>query len=474
MHPIPMNTTLKSITLAAAASLSVVAHAGDKEVLDLLVKKGVITAEERGQSLQTAATSKATSGVDRVFPKQDTSKRLTFGGYFQTQFQSFDYSQTVSGVENDAFENQSGFLMRRLYLEITADAGEGFTGNVVVDLSGNTSSSSSSWLDRAIASKTTTWGTFDLGYRKVAWGYEESTLSTLFKASSSQLYTVERGITNRYWNEAENGTRLGFGAHHTGLHFSSTPNPQGLEFGASVVNPSQGRFSEGKGGNSVGLYANLAFNWKVSDFEKYAVGVNYGRTEYFDSASVTNSGMMSGYNPFIQAQMGSLTVMGEFLSTEIEERTAYSVNTSTNYGRTDNAKPEGYNAMISYKINDNIEAVARYTSLDTDGRGQKIGDGVRGFNTAAPTAGNSGSIYDKSDAIYIGLNYYFTLSAAGASVAGHNAKFQIGYEMATFKDRFASGSEITPSTTPKTYNIGTWNTNSADVNTIRAQFQVAF
>ena len=458
-----MNTTLKSITLAAAASLSVVAHAGDKEILDLLVKKGQITAEERGKLLEESKAKSSVAGTDRVYPKQDTTKRLTFGGYFQTQYQSFDYAQTVGGVENDAFANQSGFLMRRLYLEITADAGEGFTGNVVVDLSGNTSSSGSSWLDRAIASKTTTWGTFDLGYRKVAWGYEESTLSTLFKASSSQLYTVERGITNRYWNESENGTRLGFGAHHTGLHFSSTPNPQGLEFGASVVNPAQGRFSEGKGGNGVGLYANLAFNWKVSDFEKYAVGVNYGRTEYFDSTSITNNGgLMSGYNPFIQTQMGSWTIMGEFLSTELEERPAY---TTTNVGRTANAKPQGYNAMIGYKVNDNIEAVARYTSLDTDGRGQKIGDGVRGFNTVSGS-NNSGSIYDKSDAIYVGLNYYFTLSAAGSSVAGHNAKFQIGYEMATFKDCFVS--PVAPAT------VGSYNTNSADVNTIRAQFQVAF
>jgi hypothetical protein len=492
-----MNTTLKSFTLAAAASMAISAYAGEKEVLDLLVKKGTISAEERGKLLEESKAKSSVAGTDRVYPKQDTTKRLTFAGYFQTQYQSFDYKQTISGVENDVFANQSGFLMRRLYLEVNADAGDGFTGNVVLDMSGNTASSSTSWLDRAIASKTTDWGTFDVGYRKVTWGYEESTLSSLFKASSSQLYTVERGITNRYWNESENGskkttngkdrlgTRLGFGAHHTGLHFNSTPNPQGLEIGASIVNSAQGRFNEGAGGNSdLGMYANIVFNWKTSDFQKFAIGCNFGRTQYY-STSVTQSlvlataantstgaitnteyaatkqrgGIMTGYNPFIQVQYFGLTAMAEMLSTELTDMpTALSANDGTDAGRQYNAKPVGYDATLAYKMNDNWEAVARYTTLDTDGRGQKIADGARGFNKAI--GGNSDSFYDKSDAVYVGLNYYFTLTAAGTSVAGHNAKLQVGYEMATFKDRLVSGS----------YN----NAQSADVNTIRAQFQVGF
>jgi len=437
-----MNYTLKSITLAAAATLAVTAHAGDKEVLDLFVKKGVITAEERGQTLQTAAAAKSNSGVDRVFPKQDTTKRLTFGGYFQTQFQSFE-----SDLSAGTIPVQSGFLMRRLYLEMTADVGEGFSGNVVVDLSGNTTSSSSSWLDRAIGSKSTQWGTFDLGYRKVAWGYEESTLSTLFKASSSQLYTVERGITNRYWNEGENGRRLGFGAHHTGLHFSSTPNPQGLEYGVSLVNAAQGRASEGSGLNDVSVYANLAFNWKVSDFEKYAIGVNYGRGKYYDATGNANtSTVMSGYNPFVQVQYSALTVMAELMTTKLDAAAG-----------TDRT-PQGYNATLAYKVNDNLEAVARYTSLDTDGRGQKISDGERGFKAVSSTL--SDAVYDKSDAVYLGLNYYFTLSAAGAPVAGHNAKFQLGYEMSNFDGWISGGGGAAAS--------------DAKVNVIRAQFQVAF
>ena len=37
--------------------------------------------------------------------------------------------------------------------------------------------------------------------------------------------------------------RLGFAAHHTGLHYNSVVNPQGFEYGASIVNSAQGRFT---------------------------------------------------------------------------------------------------------------------------------------------------------------------------------------------------------------------------------------
>ena len=44
-----MNSTLKSMLIAAAALTSVSAFAQDKATLDLLVKKGLVTAEERAK-----------------------------------------------------------------------------------------------------------------------------------------------------------------------------------------------------------------------------------------------------------------------------------------------------------------------------------------------------------------------------------------------------------------------------------------
>jgi hypothetical protein len=465
-----MNSTLKSMLIAAAAITSVSAFAQDKATLDLLVKKGLITAEERAKTLDEAAKARSASGVNKVFVKEDATKRLTIGGYFQAQYQSFDYSQasTASGVTtNSSAPTQGSFLMRRLYLEILADVGNGISGNIVLDTSGNTTSSTTSWLDRAMVSHASEIGSFDLGYRKVTWGYEESTLTSLFKASSGKLSTVERGITNRYWNEGENGggasrsdgRRLGFGAHHTGLHYNSVPNPQGFEYGASVVNAAQGRFTEGTSTNDLAYYANLVWNNKVSDNEAYSAGVNYGSSRYFSSAGVANTlASVEGYSPFLMAKYFNWTFQSEYMSTKVTS----SKDAASNLEDTDHT-PTGYNAMVVYKINDNWEGVARYTYLDTDGRGQQIGDGERGFKAAGPSG--VGLTYDKSNAIYLGVNYYFNLEALGQQVNGYNAKIQFGFERAEFKDSL---------TTTANVNVLSTTQVKATVDTLRLQAQVAF
>ena len=465
-----MNHTLKSMLIAAAALTAVSASAQDKATLDLLVKKGVITAEERSKAIEDGAKARSASGINKVFVKEDATKRFTIGGYFQAQYQSFNYSQSTAAGASATAPIQNGFLMRRLYLEILADVGNGISGNIVLDTSGNTTSSTTSWLDRAMVSHSSEIGTFDLGYRKVTWGYEESTLTSLFKASSGKLSTVERGITNRYWNEGENGNtnrsdgrRLGFGAHHTGLHYNSVVNPQGFEFGASVVNAAQGRVSEGTSTNDLAYYANIVWNNKISDNEAYAVGVNYGTSRYFAATATTavanTLATIEGYNPFLMAKYFNWTFQGEYMSTKVTS----SKDAALNVDDQDHT-PTGYTAMVVYKINDNWEGVARYTNLDTDMRGQKISDGERGFAAAGPSG--TGLLYDKSTAIYLGVNYYFNLEALGQKVNGYNAKIQFGFERSEFKDVITQASTSTLAT-------GAGQV-SATVDVIRLQAQVAF
>lgn len=439
--------------IAAAAITAVSSFAQDKATLDLLVKKGLITAEERAKTLDESAQARAASGVGRVFPKEDATKRLTISGYFQSQYESFGSQVTTSSTVTKP--SQQGFIMRRLYLEVQADVGEGLSGDVVMDMSGNTNSRNAqgkeSFLDRAILTYSDTYGSFDLGYRKVAWGYEESTLSSLFKASSSKLLTVERGITNRYWNEAENGRRIGFGAHHVGLFYTSPINPQGFEYALDVTNGNRDFAAAGGGQNDLGVYANLVWNNKVSDNEKYAVGVNFGKNKYFDATnSVNKLAMMEGYNPFVQVQYFNWTANAEYMNTKI---------TDSKDGGIDH-KPDGYNATVAYKISDNWEAVARYTHLDTKGRGIKPEDGERDYSAT----NGDGTLYSKADAYYLGLNYYFTLNALGAPVYGPNAKIQFGYERADYKDKTSGG--ISGAVT----NVG----YKTQIDALRVQAQVAF
>jgi len=131
-----MNSTLKSMLIAAAAITSVSAFAQDKATLDLLVKKGIITAEERAKTLQSAAATKTESGMDRVFIKEAGANRLTFSGRIQGQWEAASYSQTLAGVETQAVD-LNNVMMRRLYLGAKADVGGGFSGELVWNFGDN-------------------------------------------------------------------------------------------------------------------------------------------------------------------------------------------------------------------------------------------------------------------------------------------------------------------------------------------------
>ena len=467
-----MNSTLKSMLIAAAAITSVSAFAQDKATLDLLVKKGLITAEERAKTLDEAAKARAASGLNKVFAKEDNAKRLTFAGRVQTQWESIGYSETTaSGTTN--FTDVNNVLMRRAYLGFKADIGEGVSAELVYNFADNTdavatgSSTSTSTVggggsgtvtttttttvsptvragafDKVIFTHDSSLGKFDLGYQKVQWGLEENT-------SSSKLYTVERSLVTRYWAEAENGRRLGFGARHVGLHYSNklALDAAGtLEYGAALVNAKQGYNATGI--NDFGTYVNVAYTYKITDTNRHTVGLNWGQTaDVSASNALTSFGgsidKLSGFNPYVKSQFDKLVIQGEMQTTNVDQKNA----AAANIGGAER-DPTGYNLIVAYKITDAIEAVARYSYIDTDGRGIRVGDGFRDAQT--------GATYNKANSYYVGVNYYFV---------DHNAKICFGYEKGQLKDSIsyqADGSFLVNSV------------NKADADVFRLQAQVLF
>jgi len=430
-----MNSTLKSMLIAAAAITSVSAFAQDKATLDLLVKKGLITAEERAKTLDEAAKARTASGLNKIFVKEDAIKRLTFAGRVQTQYESIGGTTTSNaGVETKALDLNNGF-MRRLYLGFKADMGEGISAELVNNFADNT-------LDKAIFTADSPYGTFVLGYQKVQWGLEENT-------SSSKLLTIERSASNRFWNEGVSSSsqgRLGFGARHTGLHYANKAvldAAQTLEYGASVANAAQGQANNS--GNDIGVFANLIYTYKISDTNKHSLGLNYGTQRDARNAAGTglgagvNNATISGFNPYIKSQFDKLIVQAEYISTTNEAVP----------GSTPNAverKPEGYTILAAYKFTDQVEGVVRYSQLDTDGQGAAFGGLYR------DAANITSSVYNKFDSVYVGVNYYFV---------DHNAKIMFGYENAK-----ASG--LT------TLGGGVGGTGKADADIFRLQAQVLF
>ena len=446
-----MNSSLKSMLIAAAAITSVSAFAQDKATLDLLVKKGIITAEERAKTLQSAAATKTESGMDRVFIKEAGANRLTFSGRIQGQWEAASYSQTASGVETQAVD-LNNVMMRRLYLGAKADVGGGFSGELVWNFGDNSSTSGTDTIragaaDKAVFTYESDLGKFDLGYQKVQFGQEENT-------SSSALYTVERSMVTRYWAESNNARRLGVGARHVGLHYSNKAvigegGPGTLAYGASIVDAVQGYNSTGI--NDYGYYANVSFDWKPLGT---TIGINYALTP--SGATSTSGGlptavggtldMAEGLNPYFKYVTGDLTIVGEYIITAIDASSA----TTTNSGFLER-DPSGYNITLAYKLSENLEAVVRYSALDTDGRGQRASDGFRDI----VTTGTSGSTYDKSSSIFVGLNYYFNKN---------NAKIQLGYEKAKLEDKLGTYTNGIPAITA----------DHADADIFRLQAQVLF
>ena len=431
-----MNSTLKSMLIAAAAITSVSAFAQDKATLDLLVKKGLITAEERAKTLDEAAKARTASGLNKIFVKEDATKRLTFSGRIQTQYESIGGSTTnAAGAETQVVDFSNAF-MRRLYLGFKADMGEGISAELVNNFADNT-------LDKAIFTAETAYGTFVLGYQKVQWGLEENT-------SSSKLLTVERSASNRFWNESASATngRLGFGARHTGLHYANkyaVDAAQTLEYGASIANAIQGQSQPGNFNNDLGTFANLIYTYKVTDTNKHSFGVNWGsqvdsRDATGANATGVNVAKISGFNPYIKSQFDKLIVQGEFISTKNEARGAGANGLER--------KPEGYTLLAAYKFTDQVEGVVRYSQLDTDGQGASFGDLYR-------DAKNVGTnLYNKFDSVYVGVNYYFV---------DHNAKIMLGYEKAKASDGLTANT------------LGAaQDTRKADADIFRLQAQVLF
>jgi phosphate-selective porin len=428
-----MNHTLKSMLIAAAAITSVSAFAQDKATLDLLVKKGVITAEERAKTLDEAAKARTASGLNKVFVKEDATKRLTFSGRVQTQFESIGGTTTSSaGVATKAIDVSQAF-MRRLYLGFKADMGEGISAELVNIFADNT-------LDKAIFTAESTYGTFILGYQKVQWGLEENT-------SSSKLLTVERSASNRFWAESAKNGRLGFGARHTGLHYSNkfvVDAAQTLEYGAAVANAAQGQATSL--GNDMGAYANLIYTYKITDTNKHSLGLNWGSARDTRTTAGAGNGVgvnqatISGLNPYIKSQFDKLIVQAEYINTTNE------AVTGSTAGAAVERKPEGFTVLAAYKFTDQVEGVVRYSQLNTDGAGAQFGDLYRdGSNLGT-------GIYNKFDSVYVGVNYYFV---------DHNAKIMLGYEK-------AKSSELL-----STYG-GTKGTGKADADIFRLQAQVLF
>ena len=380
--------------------------AQDKATLDLLVKKGVITQEE--------AEAVAKQSVLIVGPKEKAVKKLTISGRIHTQF---DYISVDDQRDNAPhLETTQQFMIRRAFVGIAADLGGGVKGEVEMDFAAGTGSTvqgtggTRNLFSKVYASKYfTDIGTLKAGYDKVNFGQEENT-------SSARMPVVERSLATYFFtgdfNDGSSYRRLGMGNRRTGVFWHGQTNEKNFTYSAAVTNGQQSVRSFGAGNGGMSYWFSAAYTGKLENWD-YHAGLNMGYSQNGNSAANDTMRDMWGINPYLTVKSGRFQMPAEFLLASVQK------------GREDgsDAVPWGVNVTPRYTLCDEFDVVARFSYLDTNGRGLRISDGVR--NAPSPAVN-----YDRAYAVYLGFNWY---------IIGDALKLTMGYEYARFMDALVLG-----------------------------------
>jgi hypothetical protein len=380
---------LGGVTLGSA-TLAVAQDSG--ALLDALVRKGVLNDQE-AEDIRADLTRDFASSNIFATPGGKSVKSLAISGRVQTQFISFD---------NDNAAASTGFLLRRVYLGAKASLAPDWTADVTYNFA-------DSGFDKAIAQ----WkgdlfeqaATVDVGLRKVNFGYEETT-------SSASLKAIERSPATRFFIEADgaggNG-ELGAGAHRIGVFLNLNDSArsgkeQGLYGGLAVTNPERQTTGVGSARsatlNSQAFWADAGYSFKT-DALKGKVGAAASRiSEGAAILSANNRATLTGYSVYGDVTFAGINLAAEFLTADIKDNTAGGLS----------ANPYGFWIQPSYKINEKIEVVARYSYIKGDGRDVDANDLIRRSGT-----GFSGTELDET---YIGGTYF---------IKGNDLKLQLGY-----------------------------------------------
>ena len=391
----------------------------NKALIDALIRKGVLTSDEARQ-IETEV-AKSSGGEDVITSPSDSFlKRLTLTGRFQVQF--LDAGTSIDGfnvappatlpAHPVASEH---FLLRRIYLGTKVDFANGLSGYVNYDFANL--SFDAAYIDWKQSDALMV----DVGFKKVPFDYEEVT-------SSGSLKAIERSPITRYFDEPNNGRRLGAASYRTGVFASGSQD--GFFYSIAVTNPERNEYSgdsssgatvNGSGG--VGNYSNstnntLAYYGWAGYADKfsggsYKVGVEGGvlKDQGGPGAVVGAGNDLTIYGAYADFTYGDFNLQGEWLD-------SVDKNAVTVLGVVRDAKPNGAWIQPSYYVIPKVlEGVVRYSYVNSDDRGVAISDGIRGAT--------SGGTFDKLNELYIGGNWY---------IDGNDVKLQFGYIHGESKD----------------------------------------
>jgi hypothetical protein len=492
--------TLKTLSVLAGCALFGVltAQAQDKATLDLLVQKGIITQADEDSVAKSAA-------IVPVNARVATTQKIQLQGLIQ-----FDYNDLTahdySGLPQPVSTNQMYF--RRVMLGMKADLGNNWAGEIMMDFAATqiadqpksglspqafptTASTvggqqgiqyiSQNMFDKIAITKTIPGvGTAEAGYDKTNFVQEEL-------ISTAALPAIERSIATRYFDEyygSQTAYRLAFAQRRTGLFWSGTvPAVDGFYYSAALTNgiQSQINFTNVGGLNGIGAWTGAGYKNKIGGVG-FDFGLNLGysgdgnsqnniksTTAGFTGVNIqTNSRNPTyGWNPYLKLSYGNFNLLTEFFQARFTNGRSTIPFTSTALtaeGVNSAAVPFGINVIPTYDVTPDLQAVFRFSYLNTDGRGtdqngpmwNAPNDNVNGISsTGTTTVGGFGPLFNNTMAFYWGFNYKIS---AGV-------RFSAGYELAQFWNRqvYTATNGTSQFTGPRT-----------TATNIRAQLQIMF
>ena len=365
--------------------------ADDSALLNVLVKKGILTTQEALLLRDEMADESEKTIVDTVSGGKKTTALSIYG---RLQLQHINFDSDGPGVAHT-----NHFLARRIRLGVQAQLGE----NWITDLNYEFGAEN---IDRLLIAYLTKMGdtpvSLSFGIRKVNFGLEEN-------KSSSRLKAIERSGATRYFVEANNGRRLGAGKQRVGIFFDARSGKStGFYYGASITNPELpiggiGAISAGTElTNEFALWADAGYTGQL-DSISYRIGAaggylpNQGGPQALIGRDGSDLQVFSVYGDF---KAGAFSVATEFLTSSMDDGAAVGTD----------ASPWGVWIEPSYMVNDRFEVTARASYTDSDGRGIRVSDGVRSARASL--------VGDNLTEVFIGFSYY---------ILGNDLKLQTGY-----------------------------------------------
>jgi phosphate-selective porin len=346
------------MTALSAALVGSVSYATSNDaLLDLLVKKGVLTDAEA--TAVAAELKEENKGVTFSAKGKETVK-LRFNGRMHFQYDSLD--SEVNGAD---VASTNHFYFRRLRLGVKATHENGLFAETVVDFAEDGLS-----IDKAVAGyEFNDAFTGMVGYQKVPFGFQETT-------SSSKIKTIERSAANRFFADD-----IDFAGRHTGLHAKGNLGG-GFSYAAAIVNGAQGEGSKllgsAEASNDLAVFGRI--QWSGDDV---TLGVDAGNQSNNEEVGRD----VTAFTAYANYKFEGFDILGEYFSADMG----------------DQEDAEGYSLRVAYKF-DKFEPVFRYSRLKNDTFVIDADELIR----RAPSDGASATGGDNEiDSYYFGFNYYY-------------------------------------------------------------------